>query len=280
MKRKEQGFWLIATACIFAALAVWFGYKTCGILRDYQQGEEDLDLVHAVMDELMEANSAQAVTLEPKNGGDSGGGLSGNESQAAWMRQEALKELKKINEDLTGWVKIDGTAVDYPVMHTPENPEFYLTHGFDKGTSAYGMIFMDGECSPDIECMNYILYGHHMKNGAMFGELKNYSSREYLEEHPVIKFDTLNEHGCYEVAAAFKLPTAQIDAEFCGWLAAVTEEDYEKLIRYAGDHGFYDTGITPEWPEKLLTLVTCEYTEKNGRFFVIARRIENSLQMR
>lgn len=295
MKRKGRSFWLIWAACLFAVLAVWFGYKAYGILQDYKRGEEDLARIYAVMDRWTETDgedskdSAQIAVLESKNGKasssrnsdssssgsrNSDGESSDKESQAAWVRQQALKELKKMNGDLAGWVKIDGTAVDYPVMHTPQEPEFYLTHGFDKSVSAYGMIFMDGTCSPDMERRNYILYGHHMKNGAMFAELENYSSREYRDEHPVIEFDTLNEPGRYEIAAAFKLPAAQLDTGLAGWLAAVTEEDYEKLIQYARDHGFYDTGVMPQWPEKLLTLVTCEYTEENGRFFVIARRIE------
>ena len=182
------------------------------------------------------------------------------------------RELKKANSDVTGWIRVDGTVIDYPVMQTPETPDFYLKRGFDKKYSAYGMIYMDEDCDLDAGCPNFVLYGHHMKNGSMFAALEKYTSEEFYREHPEILFDTLEETGRYQVAAVFKMPGAQITEAFAGTLLAATEEDYNEFIAYAKEHSLYDTGVTPQWPEQLLTLGTCEYTYEDGRLFVVGRK--------
>ena len=91
--------------------------------------------------------------------------------------------------------------VDYPVMYTPDEPEFYINRNFDKEKSSYGMIFIDGDCRVDQSTPNILIYGHHMKNGDMFAEIEKYNSREFQEAHPYVKFDTLAETGTYQVIA-------------------------------------------------------------------------------
>lgn len=262
--------------CLYAAalcgclwLAAWSGCEVWKTLKDYSRGERDLRQVYDI------AAGAEAYGDGAPENAESGFPTAKDpgEEESGRSSRAVIERLKEVNQDTIGWVRIEGTAVDYPVMHTPEEPEFYLSHGFDGESSAYGMIFMDGACSLDGKCLNYVLYGHHMKNGAMFAELENYASQEYCEEHPVIEFDTLEESGCYEVMAAFRLPESQLEKELGACLAAETEEDYRELTAYARRHSLYDTGILPERPVRLLTLVTCEYTEKNGRFFVIACRL-------
>lgn len=146
---------------------------------------------------------------------------------------------------MTGWIRVDGTVIDYPVMQTPETPDFYLKRGFDKKYSAYGMIYMDEDCDLDAGCPNFVLYGHHMKNGSMFAALEKYTSEEFYREHPEILFDTLEETGRYQVAAVFKTPGTQITEAFAGTLLAATEEDYNAFIAYAKEHSLYDTGSRP-----------------------------------
>ena len=105
------------------------------------------------------------------------------------------------NHDLFGWIRIEGTMLNYPVMHTPEEPEHYLRRAFDNSSSLSGVPFLDGDCFTD--CGNYIVYGHNMKNGTMFGSVPAYADIKYWRDHPVINFDTLHESGAYEVIAAF-----------------------------------------------------------------------------
>ena len=105
------------------------------------------------------------------------------------------------NPDLFGWICIEDTVLDYPVMHTPDDPEKYLRLSFEGETSTAGTPFMDAKCGIDSD--NYIIYGHNMKNGTMFREILQYANKSYWQEHPMIRFDTLYEQGEYEVLAAF-----------------------------------------------------------------------------
>jgi len=296
MKKKCFRYVLAAAALVFAVTAAVSGYEVYKILHEYKKGDDDLERIYAAMESITADSGGPdstaggqagerpggqgAEALSDGAGSLNNGALSGAENgldSEAFQKLKAerlsqYRKLAELNEDVIGWIKIDGTVIDYPVMQTPDNPDFYLKHGFDKQHSTYGMIYMDEDCSLEGECRNFLLYGHHMKNGSMFASLEKYTDKAFYEEHPIINFDTLDDLGQYEVVAAFKMPASQITDEFAASLSASTEDDYKSLIQYAKKHGFYDTGLTPQWPEQLLTLATCEYTEGDGRFFVLARK--------
>ena len=185
--------------------------------------------------------------------------------------QVDFDSLKAINPDVIGWIQIEGTSISYPIMKGTDN-EYYLKHTFEGNYNAAGSIFIDYTNNSNFEDCNTIIYGHNMKNGSMFAALEKYMSEEFYREHPEIFFDTLEETGKYQVAAVFKMPGAQITEAFAGTLLAATEEDYNAFIAYAKEHSLYDTGVTPQWPEQLLTLGTCEYTYEDGRLFVVGRK--------
>ena len=189
---------------------------------------------------------------------------------------QELNELHAENADLIGWIRIEDTVIDYPVMHTPSDSEKYIYKNFDGIFDVNGLPFLDGKCSLDPESTNLIIYGHNMKSGAMFASLLNYKEQEYWEEHPVISFSTLNEEREYEVLAAFydkvyyKTDTC---FKFYQFIDAEDAETYREAITYYKEHGLYDTGVTAEYGDRLITLVTCAYHVENGRFVVVAREI-------
>lgn len=183
--------------------------------------------------------------------------------------------LYAANPELFGWIEIEGTAVNYPVMHTPKDPERYLHRAFDGSYSFSGVPFMDAGCY--YGCGNYILYGHHMKNGTMFASIVNYANKEYWEEHPVIRFDTLYERGTYKVLAVMysrvyksyeKNVFRYYDYKDLSDPMAFTE--YVRQVRRAA---LYNTGVDVEYGDQLITLSTCEYSAENGRFVVVARKV-------
>lgn len=190
------------------------------------------------------------------------------------VRLAQYQALHERNSDMAGWIRIPDTVIDYPVMHTPEDPEYYFHRDFEKNYSSYGMIFLDGDCRLDGTSPNLVLYGHHMRNGSMFAQIQSYDDPEYWQAHPLIQFDTLEELGTYEVLGAFKAPAAELDEEFKQMLLAQTEEDYGRLMDYLEGRRFYDTGVDASYPRQLITLTTCEYTQKDGRFFVVAAKVE------
>lgn len=185
-------------------------------------------------------------------------------------RLAVCQRLKDANEDVAGRIFLEGTDLDYPVMYTPEDPDFYLTHGFRKEPSVGGMIYMDGNCPLNADSKNRILYGHHMKNGTMFALLEQYLSADFLREHPVICFDTMEETGEYRVISAFRISASDADEEFLPLFLKETREDYEALFAYGRAHGIEAETIEPVWPVRLLALITCDYTRRDGRLVVLA----------
>lgn len=190
-----------------------------------------------------------------------------------------LPELADIyagNPDLAGWVTIEGTVLDYPVMYTPDDGEKYLYKNLNGSFDANGLPFIEDGCSMDPESDNIIVYGHNMKSGKMFASLMNYAKESYWKEHPIIRFLTLYEEREYEIVAAFydRVYYKYEDCfKFYQFIDAEDEAHYEEAISYFKENAEYDTGVTAEYGDKLLTLVTCAYHVQNGRFVVVAREI-------
>lgn len=122
----------------------------------------------------------------------------------------SIRQLWEKNQDLAGWLSIEGTAIDYPVMHTAQDEEYYLRRAFDRSNSVSGTPFLAAGCFTG--CGNYIIYGHNMKDGSMFAALLNYADDTFWEEHPTIRFDTLEETGTYQVLAAFYIDVSLSEA--------------------------------------------------------------------
>ena len=175
-----------------------------------------------------------------------------------------LAPLFEKNTDCIGWVYIEGTAVDYPVMHTPDEPQRYLRKNFDKEYSAAGVPFLKGKCT--LECDHLILYGHNMKNGTMFSDITQYRDKAYFEEHPYIELETAEGLKIYQVFAVVCLKKTD---EWYGFSCFESKEQYQKAISEIKDRSLYDTGIEPQFKEQLITLSTCFGDSKDSRMVVI-----------
>ncbi|MCM1112446.1 MAG: class B sortase [Muribaculum sp.] len=191
---------------------------------------------------------------------------------------EVLDEYKNLlikNKKLIGWVKIDDTKIDCPVMQTSDN-EYYLTHNMDQKYDKNGSIFMDKDCDVIKPSTNLILYGHHMKSGRMFGELDKYSDEKFYEEHKYIDFDTIYEKGIYEVMYVFRsrvYSEEEVVFKYYQFIDAVSEVEFNSNMKEMADASLYDTGVEASYGDRLLTLSTCDYQETNGRFVVVAKKV-------
>ena len=180
-----------------------------------------------------------------------------------------------MNKRLIGWVKIDDTYIDYPVLQTVNN-DYYLNHNFDQEEDKNGSIFLDKDCSIYPRSTNLILYGHHMRSGRMFGQLNKYSSEKFYKEHKYIQFDTIYEKGTYEVMYVFRskiYEESEIVFKYYQFTDAVSETEYESNMKQMADMSLYDTGVNAEYGDELLTLSTCDYYTSDGRFVVVAKKI-------
>lgn len=194
-------------------------------------------------------------------------------SQTGMLPQ--YEALWRQNNDLAGWLSIDGTQIDYPVMYTPEDPEHYLRRAFDGSHAVSGSLFLAEGCPP--EANHAIIYGHQMKNGTMFGGLSQYEDPDYAKAHPEISFDTLYRQGVYQVMGAFysQVYTDQDQGVFRYYQYSDLSDPavFGEYVRQVKAAALYDTGITAQYGDSLLTLSTCSKHVEDGRFVVVARKV-------
>lgn len=184
------------------------------------------------------------------------------------------KEIYEMNNDVVGWIKMEGTQMDYPVMQTPSNPNFYLYRNFDKANSQRGSVYAWESADINTPSDNITLFGHNMADGSMFACLNAYTSKNAWDNNSLIFFDTLNEYHTYKIFAVFKT-SANIGQGFSyhKFVDAANEQEFNDFVSTCKKLAFYDTGITPVYGDKLICLSTCEYTLDNGRLVVAAVRI-------
>ncbi|MEE3362054.1 MAG: class B sortase [Anaerovoracaceae bacterium] len=183
-----------------------------------------------------------------------------------------LTELHKQNSDIVGWLKIPNTKVDYPVMQTPNENEYYLRRNFRKEHSVAGTPFMDAG-SVIGTSKNYLIFGHNMKNGTMFHDILKYEDREFWEKNRTFTFDTLDGNHKYRVVAAFRSQIYSKSSKkfkYYSYASITDKQTYDEYVSNAKQLCSYDTGVTPTYGQQLITLSTCAYHVKNGRFAVVA----------
>ena len=191
--------------------------------------------------------------------------------------QPTSRNLYLENADMVGWIQIEGTGIDYPVMQTPTDPNYYLKHDFEKHYTDYGCPFMQADCDALAPSDNLIIYGHNMKDGSMFADLAKYRSKNFWQAHKTVWFDTAVGSCAYEIFAVIHT-TVQADAAdafpFYLFVNATAPEDFADYVSACKARALYDTGIFAEYGDKLLTLSTCDNITNDGRLLVIAKQTE------
>lgn len=191
-------------------------------------------------------------------------------------KKNRYAKLVEQNPDFIGWIEIEGTKLNYPVMYTPQEPEYYLHRNFDREYEYSGLPFVDGACTLNPRSTNVIIYGHNMKNDTMFSHLLDYQEKSYYDEHPQIIFNTIYGDATYEIVSVILSKAFYDDEEgfrYYGFTDASSEADFNEYMENIRALELYDTGVRAQYGDELLTLSTCEYSQENGRLAVIARRI-------
>ena len=247
---------LITLLCV--AVMVVAVSMIVGEVKDRQKEIDDFDKLSELVVDVAVSDETQNTT-DPKNSE-----INTELETAPVVSTRNLAPLFEKNADCIGWVYIEGTAVDYPVMHTPDEPQRYLRKNFDKEYSTAGVPFLKGKCT--MECDNLVIYGHNMKNGTMFSDVTQYRNKDYRTEHPVIEFETSEGMKQYTVFAVVYVKNND------GWYdfhTADNETEFNKKIEAIKHRALYDTGITPQYGQQLLTLSTCYGATKSDRIIVI-----------
>ena len=272
MKRKQKrhrrlSCWreLCYILCIFLLIIA----SVCaGILLERSREKQNDQLAFEKIAEmlLVEESKSEQITSN-----------SSNEVNPDREILSAYQKLADENPDFIGWVHIEDTTVNYPVMYTPDSPSYYLKRNFQGDYSELGTPFLQETCEP-YDSENMIVYGHHMIAGGMFSDLELYKEKSFWEKHKVVRFDTLRECGEYEIFAV-----AVVNLNDPNWFrfheyTEMDESRYQKFIDLCVKNSLYDTGIRPASGDRLITLATCEYSSSDGRLIVVAKEINEEEQ--
>jgi len=189
---------------------------------------------------------------------------------------EKVKELQQENPDVKGWIRIEGTIINYPLLQGTDN-DYYFSYNYKKEKTKYGSIMLNYKSDIKDVNSNVIIYGHDMKDAQMFGELLNYKDKAFYETHPTIYIATDEAEAEYQIMYVFLSRVFYKDEtnvfRYYQYYNFDSESTYNKYLDNCRAIQLYDTRITAEYGDQLITLITCEYSQENGRLVVVAKKI-------
>ena len=191
-------------------------------------------------------------------------------------RMIQVKTLQETNQDIVGWLEIENTSINYPVLQGRDN-EYYMTHNYKKEKSKNGSIFLNKDYAWNIPSNNLLIYGHNLNNGTMFQELLKYSDESFYKKHPTIRFTTENEDSEFEIISVFKSRVYYSSEKnvfrYYYFINPESETEYNDYVKNAKNASLYNINSSATYGDQLITLSTCSYHVKDGRFAVVAKKI-------
>lgn len=191
-------------------------------------------------------------------------------------KHEIVKELQLINPEVQGWISIEGTNVNYPLLQGNDN-EYYLNHTYKYEYNEFGSIYINSNSNLDSNYSNVIIYGHDTEGIYMFSDLLNYKYKSYYDEHNMIEIVTENEVLNYEIISVFESKvyyTFETDVfRYYRYYDFDTIEVFEEYLTNVKNSQLYETGVSSSYSDQLITLVTCDTSRENGRLVVVAKKI-------
>lgn len=243
---------------VFAIIFVFSAFKLIKIKLDYKKAKDTFDDL---------SNSFHAVEQKKEPDGE-------NEEPVQLTNAERFAMLREQNSDLAAWISIEGTNIDYPVMLTPGNPEYYLYLDFYENYSINGTPFIGAGC--DLDSDNMIIHGHCMKDGSMFNNLLLYEGWDFFNSHRSFRLETPDASVDCVIVAAFREKIHYQDEKdafrYYNYTGMLTEDEYYAYVNSIKAISFYDTGVWPAYGEQLVTLSTCHYAGDEYRMVVVGVR--------
>lgn len=253
---------MVVLAFIIIGCAVWLFIYYGGSYKS----EKEKDNVRELIDEDAripeDIEIKDGVTIDKKTG----------EPTVNPKFDSLLKQYPKF----VGWLTIGGTKVDYPVVQTPEDEEYYLRRDINGKDDKAGTLFVDTDSDLKRPSTNIIIYGHNMHAGTMFHDILKYADEDFYKEHKYITFDSIFRRGTYEVIAAFYTKIGYEDSgdfKYYRFFDAATVSEFDDYVNNCKKLTSYETGEA-SFGDELLTLSTCSYHTDNGRYVVVAKKID------
>ena len=255
----KKRFWTVILTLFFMAGLAGSIYQIAGQLREFRESGDsytDLEAYIELPEDHADPTAPEAI---PTGSGETVPG----EPQVLWPTVD-FAALSEINPDVVGWIYIEDTEINYPVVQGSDN-QYYLKHLFSGEYNSSGCIFLDSRVAADFSDWHSILYGHHMKNGTMFSGLDKYKTQEYYDAHSLALLMTPG--GNYEVEF------------FAGYVASVEDEawdvgfgsdaEFEAWLELARERSWFESDVSVAVTDRILTLSTCSYEFDNARFVLL-----------
>ena len=273
--KKRRGF-MIVLSLLIAVFAAVFGISAYVLIDYYHNAHEEQSLIDELKAYAASVNEDGGIAL-PEGDGQGAGAIKGDGTENGGSEGKFVSQyaaFHDINPDYIGWLYMEGTLIDYPIMYKPEDPEYYSRRTIYGEDSRGGTPFIGPGASIDDDC--FYIYGHNMSSGLFFGTLNYYMEEDFGLSHPTFTFETLTERRVYEVFAVHKTHLIYPGWGFVyyGYGGPMAEDEFDYFTSTLIDESLYDFGVTPEYGDQLLIVSTCSYHEYTGRFAVCARRIE------
>lgn len=255
---------------ILLLLIVILAISSFFIIKEFAENKKETDIYDKLQEIVIEENT----DIDTKNVD-----TEIEKSEGKSSNKYNLENIAKINSDVVGWIKIENTNIDYPVM---QNGDYYLHKDIYKNYSSHGTPYLAPFCNLK-KSDNLIIYGHHMKDNTMFSQLEKYKNYNFYLNHKYIKFFTIEDgktiENNYEVMIAFKtIAYSDEGFRYYSYTDFQNYEDYEEFVENCRNLEFYYTGVVGTHQDKYITLSTCEYSQKNGRMIIVAKKNKKNLE--
>lgn len=257
MKNK----WILVTAIIlFAAVFAFAGWKLSEVQQEYRAGEDayvGLEEYVALPVLMPESSGERQIANQSEEEPPS------DEVDATVWPVVDFDALREVNPDIVGWIYLEGTKINYPVVQGTDN-SYYLKHMFEGKRNSAGCIFLDSRNEDDFSDRHNIIYGHHMKSGTMFSDLDKYKKQEFYDNHPTILLMTPEKSYRIELISGY-VASVEEDA----WELGFTQAGYETWLAETIERSCFKSTAIPEPEDCVVTLSTCSYEFDNARFVVV-----------
>ena len=282
-KHKTPALYYVVAVILIAVLA-FSGYQALKIYLpqskesgDFESVKEEAGVKDVTAQDILDQSASSNPDDTDNNTSDNQSDnpdTSGSQTVVNINDHTPFQYLAEDNSDFVGWLSIEDTVIDYPVMKSSESdPEYYLHRDFDKNYSYSGTRFIGEGCNADSDA--FVIYGHNMNSGSMFGSLDSYKSGSFALEHKDIVFRTQKENRVYRVFAAFQTSLQDDSDEFAYYrsVGKLNKAEYEDVLDNIQKMSLISLNEAPEYPEQIMFLSTCYYHTDEGRFVVAAYRI-------
>lgn len=193
------------------------------------------------------------------------------------FREQRVTGLSDINPDIKGWIKIKNTPIDYPVLQSKSDPEFYLYRNYKKENSRYGSIFIDTICDLEKGCKNILLHGHSMNNGTMFRSLINFTNLDFYKTTPTFVYDMPGQIADWKIISVFRTNTLEEQGEIFEYLISSfsSDDNFLNYVYQVRVRSLINIPVDVNEKDELITLSTCSYEMKDFRTVVVARKVRD-----